>query len=188
MKKSLVVLMSLIFLFSLSLLTFDSNEVKAATIGQQLLKPEEGWKRYDDTDPAIKYSVGWTKSTVTTENPPNYNNTHSSTMLGGEKISFDFIGKSIRIIVRASPSRASQVKVTIDGIVNHYSEISPISIKQMLAYEKTNVKEGRHTVVIETIEAKIATLDAIDIDSTGFLIHPDDIVRCHFQWQCFLLF
>lgn len=38
--------------------------MNAASIGESLTSPDEGWKRYDDMDPFIKYEgVGWSHVT-----------------------------------------------------------------------------------------------------------------------------
>lgn len=62
MKKYFIVSLLTVFLFSLSLFTNDSNEVQAASLGQKLSQPEEGWKRYEDDNSAIEYTgTGWTR-------------------------------------------------------------------------------------------------------------------------------
>lgn len=156
-----------------------------AVIGQALTSPEPGWKRYDDTHPAIKYG-------------DSYSNTNSTSSTGGSYVQnnnlsakFRFIGKNLRIIAIMSSSRTNPISITIDGVTETFSEYSETVISQALVYEKANLNDGEHFV--EILGGGTATsLDAIDIDSTGRLLHLDEIlspdelsigkrIRCHYQ-------
>lgn len=54
-----------------------------ATIGQQLLQPESGWKRYDDRDPRLIYvGANW----ATFDTGTKYNGTSISPFNGVEEL------------------------------------------------------------------------------------------------------
>jgi hypothetical protein len=162
-----------------------------ATIGQQLTSPESGWKRYNDTHPAFKYIGTWN---IGQSNTGSYNNDRSFSNISGDKIRFCFKGTKIRIISTAYNTGTTNNKITIDGITETFSCYSPTSILQALVYEKTGLTDSIHTVEIEVGTDGNTTFqnDAIDIDSTGRLLHPDEVldpkdldigkrIRCHYQ-------
>jgi hypothetical protein len=168
-----------------------------ATIGQPLVQPEEGWKRYDDTDSAIKYDGIWI-----TENHASYfkgSSRYSEFKNTNCKLTFKFKGTKIRILAPTYINKPTDIPITIDGVTeifNGYS--SSIVYNQVLIYEKTELTDAIHTVTIST-PSSVATInngdiqiDAIDIDSTGNLLHPDEVtdikdlevgkrIRCHYQ-------
>jgi len=160
-----------------------------ATIRQQLTAPESGWKRYDDTHPAIK------KSGLSYGGNTNcYNGGQHQGNTVGNSYSFDFIGTKIRLIDALSSNRDANIKVTIDGIeVEYFSTYSGTTTYQVLVYEKTGLSNDRHSVVVNKItnDATYIALDAIDIDSNGRLFHPEEVltsnelkigkrIRCHY--------
>ena len=67
--------------------------------GEQLLSPESGWKRIDNTDSNIVYNgTGWAKSTVDSKYE-YYNNTASYTTIVGDSVDIYFKSNKIRIMV-----------------------------------------------------------------------------------------
>lgn len=73
----------------------NGNVANAATVGQQLTQPEDGWKRYDDTDSKIQYSQEF----INTTDGGCYNETlHYTTNKSNGTISFKFYGTKLRII------------------------------------------------------------------------------------------
>lgn len=168
MKKYLIVSLLTVFLFSLSLFTNDSNEVQAATIGQQLTQPEAGWKRYDDTYPAIKYlGTGWTRYT----GGSYYNGSFDSNIESSNyntKMQFTFFGSKIRLISLMAIDHSDKISVSIDGVEEFFSANAKLGT-QILLYEKTGLSNRLHTVEIKRINSGYFSLDAIDIDSEGYL-------------------
>lgn len=76
----------------------DGELVKTAKVGDILLQPEDGWKRFDDSDSLIKYSGPWN---VSTSVDGSYNGTlhwTDYTSAGIVSASFAFYGTSLRII------------------------------------------------------------------------------------------
>lgn len=54
-KKFSIMLIMLLAVLGIGTIQ-NGNVANAATVGQQLTQPEDGWKRYDDTDSKIQYS------------------------------------------------------------------------------------------------------------------------------------
>jgi hypothetical protein len=172
----------------LDAIDIDDTGYLVAQVGQQLTSPEPGWKRYDDTHPAIKYTgSGWN----TESNAVHYNSIIHWSRTIGDKIRFKFKGTKIRIITDRYTNRlANSQSITIDG-VKEYINTYGTTQGQTLLYEKTGLEDTIHEVELQN-ETDLITLDAIDIDDTGRLLHPDEVtdiadldvgkrIRCHYQ-------
>lgn len=138
-----------------------------ATIGQQLLSPEAGWKRIDDRDSNISYTNG----TPLTSSNGYWNDTVYKIVSGGSA-KFNFTGDKLRIIVYNSATQ-SIFKLYIDGkyIGEYNANRSPIGT-QMLAFDIQNLSNTEHYVSLEyggTSTNSMIQLDAIDIDENGEL-------------------
>lgn len=172
MKKILGLLMAII-LFSFSLDAFYESKAEAATVGQQLLQPEEGWQRFDDTHPFIKYTgSGW----KVTKNASHYNGTHGATPNLSDTIMFSFQGTKLRVISYTSSGMPSNLSITIDGKTEYFSEDGSKHFN-VLVFEKLGLEDITHSVEIRGISSGnewANGIDAIDIDSEGDLIDPDN--------------
>ncbi|WP_315109797.1 Ig-like domain-containing protein [Clostridium intestinale] len=181
---SLVVILATIF----SLTWIQGSNASAATVGQQLTTPEAGWRRYDDADSKIIFP-----SYAITSNANNlwYNSTLKSINSNFESqdaaIKFKFYGSKFRIITLKHSDRSSMNSVFIDGVEFNYSEklyqgdVTPdtdgrLRVYRALVFEKLNLSQGIHTVEIrnKTNEGAIS-LDAIDIDSDGYLVDSSTV-------------
>lgn len=172
MKKNFVVSFFTLLLFGLSLFIFDSNEVKAATIGEQLKELEIGWKRYDDTDNAIIYSgTDWRVDKLA----GYFNGSVNFTLEVGDYVSFKFKGTKMRIISDWYHNKSKNIEIQIDGVSYYYNQhtLTIGGIPQALSFEKIDLTDDYHTVKIINNDGKIISLDAIDIDSEGYLIPLD---------------
>ncbi|EQB4338198.1 cell adhesion protein [Clostridium botulinum] len=140
-----------------------------ATIGQQLLQPESGWKRYDDTDSNISYM---NHRVLNLSNLSWFNNTGHETWNGvtynttGE-IKFNFTKDRIRLYFVWHSDRSSNIEIYIDGILYIVNTKSNDTNVSKLTFEKTNLLNQEHIVHIITNGHTI--LDAIDIDENGEL-------------------
>lgn len=162
-----------------------------ATVGQPLLTPEEGWKRYDDRDKRIIYVSG---------NAQNSNSgAWQSTMTGALSpmsinilMKFKFYGTKVRLMLIGQTVSGNNGHIIIDGVTE---DIPILSNPPKLSYEKVGLELGYHDVTIYTLQSEGAinyfNLDCIDIDSTGRLLHPDEVtdpkdlavgkrIRCHY--------
>lgn len=135
-------------------------------VGQTLSTPETGWQRFDDTNGKLLYSAGWSKWTDASSS----GGTFQATQTVGETLSFKFYGTKLRILSTINFDHSSNVSITIDGVTETYSDYRSAIKYKAVAYEKMGLALGVHTVVITCTEAKYVAVDAIDIDSTGYLV------------------
>ncbi|MCF7755554.1 hypothetical protein KQ941_13965 [Paenibacillus xylanexedens] len=144
-----------------------------AVLGDQLVAPESGWRRYDDTHVGLKYTGTWT--TPSPSNTVYYGGSIrvTSRAVDNNYVTFSFFGTKLRIISDFYSDRHSDNSITIDGVTEMYSAFRAVgspSLQQSIVYEKTGLPLAFHTVTIATGHNRINfTLDAIDIDETGYL-------------------
>jgi hypothetical protein len=142
-----------------------------ATIGQALTAPEAGWRRYDNTDSRIKYTGTWSTATGS----QYYGGSTQFTYVNTDTVKFKFMGTKLRIISANDSYSANGGTITIDGVTVPYIQLYGTS-GMVLVYEKLNLANTIHEVIITATQAsspnKNINLDAIDIDSTGYLVHP----------------
>ncbi|MEJ9237131.1 hypothetical protein P4K47_19020 [Bacillus cereus] len=158
-------------------------EKTSAKVGDQLLQPEDGWKRIDDTDANIKYLGNW----KTTKESNNFNSTIHYNTTSGVQVSyqFEFSGSKLRIIGFGDAGYDKSAKITIDGITEDIVYYQSKSGSQIIVYEKLNLKPGTHTV---KVEGSIISLDAIDIEDTGSMVKSpvevgDILLQPEFGWD-----
>lgn len=141
-----------------------------ATIGEVLSQPEEGWRRYDDTNINFIYTGTWGSSSITTL---SYGST--GRWSGDGAVGFKFYGTKLRIISTKYTNR-DITRITIDGVDYTYSEYTSGSqLYQILLFEKIDLALGIHEITIKKNDSSSSyqiSLDAIDIDANGYLIHP----------------
>jgi hypothetical protein len=175
----------------LSLDAIDINETGrfVAQIGQQLTAPESGWRRYDDSSSFFsKFSFvntsnasQWYGGSYSVLNTPfPYNGSFN-------RYSFLFTGKKIRIISSISKYRSNNIKLIIDGEEYRYDSGNTSEASyQMLVFEKIDLDDKEHFLIIEadgnTAKRNYDNMigievDAIDIDSTGRIFHPDEVTN-----------
>lgn len=144
-----------------------------AVLGDQLVAPESGWRRYDDTHVGLKFTGTWT--TPSPSNTVYYGGSIrvTSRAVDNNYVTFSFFGTKLRIISDFYSDRHSDNSITIDGVTEMYSAFRAVgspSLQQSIVYEKTGLPLAFHTVTIATGHNRINfTLDAIDIDETGYL-------------------
>lgn len=143
-------------------------------VGQQLTSPEAGWRRYDDTDSRIKCTGVWVKST----NDNNwYSLTKSLSTDINATVTVKFYGSKFRLIGPYWDSMPTKMDITIDGVKEtiNVNNSGGTNVVSALLYEKI-LTNGTHTIVLSGNSANTNTqyviFDAIDLDSTGYLVHP----------------
>lgn len=141
-----------------------------AKVGEQLLTPEAGWKRIDDTDNKIIYSKGWEKY----NSDSLYGNSHHQTNVLNESVIFYFYGTKLRIVNSVNDDRTDNIELTIDGNTYYYSEYSNSAKYKILIFEQCKLKNTFHKVKITNKENKYITLDCIDIDEDGYLLTEEE--------------
>jgi len=142
-----------------------------ATVGQSLLTPEVGWKRYDDNNGNISYSTGWD---VWSDSHRYGGSCHFTTQVNAS-LSFKFYGTKLRLISGHGNDHpnTNSIQVKIDGaVVGSFSQyhISAI-VGMVLSFELLGLEQKVHEVEIISTSFK-GNIDAIDIDENGYLCHP----------------
>ena len=139
----------------------------AATVGQPLTSPEAGWQRVDDNSTKLIYSNGdWNIGTY----PGLYNDYQHATNVKNAKVTFKFYGSKLRIISNTNSINEPNIEINIDGVDYTFSEYLSSYICQVLLFEKLNLNYGVHSVTIINPNQAYTALDAIDIDSDGYMI------------------
>ncbi|MCC0635244.1 MULTISPECIES: hypothetical protein [unclassified Clostridioides] len=138
-----------------------------AVIGEQLLQPESGWKRYDEANiQAIIKGTFWGKE--------NFNGFYGGSSIWLKSIDssykFKFYGNKLRLISDRNTNRPqNNTKLVIDGveyICNTYGQTNG----QILAIDVGNLEDSIHDVVISPVKEGLATIDCIDINSDGYIL------------------
>lgn len=142
-----------------------------ATIGQSLSAPEAGWRRYDDTAGNIVFVNTWEVYADSNQ----YGGSMKWTTVVGASAELKFKGTKLRIIGRHYADRSATNTVIIDGVSYTFSQRSA-TVEKALSFEITGLSDSEHTVKIVagdtgTGSGKLS-IDAIDIDDTGRLLHP----------------
>ena len=148
-----------------------------ANIGDQLLQPDNGMQRIDDSNLNIIYNGTFTQKSDTNK----HNDTSIYTTTLNDSIEFYFYGTKFYIIDMYYKTRSNQIMVEIDGSVdgtwNGYNATATTQL--LLVYKKEGLKRESHHVKITNKSSSSNTtmlLDCIDIDEDGNL---------HFLTSCF---
>jgi len=141
-----------------------------AKLGDRLLEPELGWKRYDESHKGLTYTGKWYTFTGDLYYKGQIHVTKSNTT--NNYITFKFYGTAIRIIGDIYEDRHSNNTITIDNVTETFSEFGTATVTvYALVYEKTGLSLGLHSVSIKSgTDKKNFTIDAIDINEDGYLL------------------
>ena len=150
----------------------------SAVVGSVLMKPEIGWKRYDDRNPKI--TIGNPKDHYYFSNRTFYLGSMSLFPKENNTVSFVFNGTKFRIISAIFHTRSTNIEVSIDGqVVDSFSQnINSLNQNkgQRISYEKNDLSPGTHVVVLKNLvngPNKDMEIDAIDVD--GVLLAENEI-------------
>lgn len=144
-----------------------------AIIGDTLTNPESGWKRYNENFELFFYEGTWSVESGTW----NYGGTAKYSSASGSKLKFNFYGTKLRVIGGYYPDRTVDAKVYIDGVLVGTINENFASKSQVIVFESTGLSLGNHSVEISISNTKVLLIDAIDIESTGRLLHPDEVTN-----------
>ncbi|MEQ3340204.1 Ig-like domain-containing protein [Clostridium butyricum] len=182
-KRILIMFVMVLTIMSVGII---KNEMvaNAATVGEQLLQSEEGWRRYDDSDNMIMYAGSrWNtyNSSYLYSGSTHFTGVYGVNPIGkkGEYAQFEMKSTKLRIIAYATTMNewSSDVIVLIDGIeVAHYTQVLTTGGAQMLLYEITGLSDSVHNIKLINNTNVQMGLDAIDIDKTGYLVDPNSPV------------
>ena len=170
-KMSLRIIKMIITIMLVGILGFDIKVYAASvSVGQRLVNEAEGWKRYDDFDPNIKYSssfVKYEKSSVL------YNYSRHEEINKGGQIKFAFYGTSIALIDFIYGNRAKNCTINFDNgqIIENCSGYGSNTSSLTAFYVKEGLENTIHNVVIDIPDKDgCFCLDAIDINKEGYLL------------------
>jgi hypothetical protein len=134
-----------------------------ATLGQQLVAPELGWKRIDDSVSSFVRVGSWATDT----NVGAYGGNVRYASSTSATLSFSFIGTKLRIIGGVNDLQSSQIEIDIDGVKEIFSQNQMPQTYQVLVYEKIGLENKEHNITIRTLTDNHFSVDAIDIDENG---------------------
>lgn len=138
-----------------------SSQIFAASVGDTLNQPEDGWTRYNYDSPEITYYGGnWFVSSTGTK---SYN---SPWQTSGTGLKFNFVGSKIRLISSAWPTGSSSISVIIDG-----EEVQTISLyassginAPRIMFEKLDLPAGEHSIEFKNNKPEYLFLFGVDTD------------------------
>ncbi|OOM82124.1 bacterial Ig-like domain protein [Clostridium puniceum] len=167
-KKFSIMFVMLLTVIGVGLIQ-NGTAANAATIGQTLSQPENGWKRIDYTNKDIKYNGSWIDQTKDNEG--------MGTKVLGDSVEFIMHSKNIRIIGLEHPyMRSSVVNISIDGIPYNFSTRSNALILDCLEFEKLNLPGQTHKIKITNMENLWYEFINIDIDKDGYLVNLNESI------------
>ncbi|WP_252235605.1 Ig-like domain-containing protein [Clostridium sp. CH2] len=144
----------------------------AATVGEQLLQPEDSWKRYDDSNKNIIYYGSSTN---------NHSNFYGGTRTSATTIKICAKTNKIRLGADLFEGgyRCKNIAINIDGSLYRVDQDLGNNVYQGIFFDEQNLENKIHYITIyvddETTipslyKSKFVTLDYIDIDKDGYLI------------------
>ncbi|MEJ9219412.1 hypothetical protein P4H46_14635 [Paenibacillus glucanolyticus] len=166
-KVSLSMILSLILFVSL-----NHTPIFAAALGDSLPQPENGWTRYDDTNPNITYDGNWN---VNNGFSTNWNNGYTFTTDKDATAKFGFTGTKIRFVHTLASNNSEAILITIDGVSEIVNTKRTDTTNFALVYEKLDLEPGYHTMELKNINTPSGRLrvDAIDIDGELLPFTPE---------------
>lgn len=168
-KKILIMFVMVLTIMSIGIM---NNEIvaNAATVGEQLLQPEDGWKRYDDNDSNITYNGDWIYASDSSCYN-GYGHYSPNFYTGNESVKFNCYSSRLRVISIQYPNYASNYKILIDNKEYVFS-LNGNDIRQDIALD-LQFDKGIHSIEIfcgTDGNYQRLYIDAIDIDSDGYLL------------------
>jgi uncharacterized protein YjdB len=151
-----------------------SENVLAATVGQQLVSPEQGWIRFNDDAKEIYYNKDFAYYKGLSGNNLYFHDDGHGAEVVGAKAVIDFKGTGIRIIDRMCDNRTKKAVVKLDGEEIFITAYSNESISYAIMYEKLGLNENdlhRLELIYSSDSTGALGIDAIDVQS-GFLVAP----------------
>ncbi|MGE8038029.1 hypothetical protein [Lysinibacillus sp. NPDC093692] len=129
-------------------------------VGTQYSVAENGWVRFEESNPNFKYSTGW--SNWSGELTSGGIDKRANTV--GQTINFKFTGTGIRIIAPMNNDLSNSIRISIDGINEEiFSEYNSTLLWRVCVYEKTGLENKTHSVEIVTNTTTTNIFDAVDL-------------------------
>ncbi|NFD29056.1 hypothetical protein EXN57_07220 [Clostridium botulinum] len=137
-----------------------------STIGQQLLQPESGWKRYDDTNINFEY-----KGLSLNSRNYGYNSDVHFGNTSDVYVRFNYKSKKGLRVISPTAWDATAVKVMVDGVLNgSFNQYSSSIVSSVFVYElKGDGKEHSVEISKQNVNSSYLYWDTIDVDKNGIL-------------------
>ncbi len=143
-----------------------------AIVGQSLVNPEAGWRRYPSNHTSISYIGTWTDNSTS----------EKISSVVGAKFKFNFTGNRVRIIAHSWSNR-TDMRVLIDGKISQdYKTDVGKNETWILVYENNSLQSREHSIEVTHLGTNIlSSLQAIDVNSTGELLpfNEDIAIKKH---------
>ncbi|OPJ56160.1 hypothetical protein [Clostridium oryzae] len=167
MKKKLSILLAVLVVFIFGSVTTTFAKTKTSTKqNKKVARVEAIYNRYDNTDSKIIYTGDWGSES----NWKWYNNSIQYAKSENASVSFGFYGTSFKVISDCENDRPNNISISIDNSPNStFSEYSSSENQNVSVYEKDGLTLGIHIVTI-TCSDDNWTIDAVDIDTSGYLV------------------
>ncbi|WP_252214384.1 Ig-like domain-containing protein [Clostridium sp. VAP41] len=187
-KKIIIMFVMVLTIMSIGIIQ-NGTIANAATVGEELLQPEDGWTRYDDRNGKITYIGNWTRGS----SGNCYNSTytycyHENAEKNITYCTLKFYGTKLRVMSETSCLSSNGIKIDIDGKIESYNQHTAFGQNKRIAllYEKTGLENKIHEVKIYADETTSKSpsskdynysIDAIDIDENGYLLGIDEEIK-----------
>ena len=144
---------------------------------------------YDDVDPALQYSSGWTHAGNVAWAADDYDGTESFAHAAGATASIDFTGPAVRLIGPKGPN-GGIADISVDGAkVTSVDTYAPSKQYSQVLFADTTLSAGPHTLTVTATGTKeaastdtVVSVDAVDLHATdqrtsgGGTLTFDDVV------------
>ncbi len=171
-KKILIMLVMVLTIIGVGAIQ-NGTIANAATVGEQLLQPEDGWTRYSYDSKEITYDgIGWFYDYKWA-----YNYTHTY-QTPGAKIKFNFTGTKLRILSSYWNTFTNDADIIIDGkYIEKYVvyDNGKQNVAPRLVYEKLGLSNDEHSVEIINNTKEYLTINSIDIE--GILLPYNENIK-----------
>lgn len=134
-----------------------------ATLGQQLVEPEEGWVRHTDLHKVVRFTGTWQTAS-----------TGMSTSTKGDSLEFNVKGGDVRIMGRYWGANAYTSKVSVyvdDTLHGTFTQAKEEYVENVLQYEIKGLVEGVHSIrIVNEVEGKYLFINALDVPLSAPLL------------------
>jgi hypothetical protein len=128
---------------------------------------------YDDVDPALQYSAGWTHASNVGWAADDYNGTESFAQTAGATMSLDFTGSAVRVIGPKGPN-GGIADISIDGAkFTSADTYAPAKQYSQVLFTDPTLSSGQHTLTVTVTGTKdavstdtVVSVDAVDLHAT----------------------
>lgn len=142
-----------------------------AVIGQQLVTPQAGWKRFNATSSAISYVGAWEKFETTIASYQFTDNVGMFSITPNNTMKFNFTGRKL-LLKAYGNNDTSGFLLTIDGVNQGNIKTAYSVISTIVVYEKVDLDDREHNVEIKLLPYTSVSgatrtrllFDSIDID------------------------